>query len=204
MASSKVTQVVTETLHWFKTECMTTLTLANASLSNHAALRARVVNSQQAHRRLLGTPSPSLPQIPLFRASPSPEPPASSPSRDITNEDGAPFRPDLPRDKRLRALRYAHYSPEEETIRNDYSQRYVDGGEWPQNWVLGAEPERRFEESVTFLLALSLATNCKLDIPSSSVSSTSRNKQWPPVRSNLPISQCHPFHPFIHINSTPS
>ncbi len=50
--------------------------------------------------------------------------------------------------KRARAIHYENYVPEEETIRNDYSQRYVDGGEWPQNWVLGAEPERRFEEFV--------------------------------------------------------
>ncbi|KAG8944923.1 hypothetical protein FRC04_001364 [Tulasnella sp. 424] len=42
--------------------------------------------------------------------------------------------------------RYPNYVPEEETIRNDYSQRYVDSGDWPQNWVQGAEPERRFEE----------------------------------------------------------
>jgi mRNA (2'-O-methyladenosine-N6-)-methyltransferase len=39
-----------------------------------------------------------------------------------------------------------NYVPEEETIRNDYSQRYVDTGEWPQNWVLGADPDKRFEE----------------------------------------------------------
>jgi hypothetical protein len=55
----------------------------------------------------------------------------------------------LPPPKRARAAHYENYVPEEETIRNDYSQRYVDGGEWPQNWVLGAEPERRFEEFVT-------------------------------------------------------
>lgn len=55
-------------------------------------------------------------------------------------------RPDLPPAKRARVQRYKNYVPEEETIRNDYSQRYVDGGEWPQNWVQGAEPERRFEE----------------------------------------------------------
>ncbi|KAF9554800.1 MT-A70-domain-containing protein, partial [Agrocybe pediades] len=56
------------------------------------------------------------------------------------------IRPDLPPAKRARVERYPNYIPDEETIRNDYSQRYVDSGEWPQNWVLGAEPERRFEE----------------------------------------------------------
>lgn len=56
------------------------------------------------------------------------------------------FRADLPPAKRARVARYKNYVPEEETIRNDYSQRYVDGGEWPQNWVLGADPEHRFEE----------------------------------------------------------
>jgi len=59
------------------------------------------------------------------------------------------IRSDLPPAKRARVQRYPNYVPEEETIRNDYSQRYVDGGEWPQNWVLGAEPERRFEEYVS-------------------------------------------------------
>lgn len=57
-----------------------------------------------------------------------------------------PLRADLPPIKRLRAARYKNYSPEEETIRNDYSQQYVDGGDWPQNFVQGAEPGRRFEE----------------------------------------------------------
>ncbi|KIP10153.1 hypothetical protein PHLGIDRAFT_39604, partial [Phlebiopsis gigantea 11061_1 CR5-6] len=57
-----------------------------------------------------------------------------------------PYRPDLPPAKRARVTRYDNYVPEEETIRNDYSQRYVDGGEWPQDWVLGADPEHRFEE----------------------------------------------------------
>lgn len=52
----------------------------------------------------------------------------------------------LPPSKRARKEKYANYIPEEETIRNDYSQRYVDGGEWPQNWVLGAKLEQRFEE----------------------------------------------------------
>ncbi|KAG8751715.1 hypothetical protein FRC12_012300 [Ceratobasidium sp. 428] len=52
----------------------------------------------------------------------------------------------LPPSKRARKEKYVNYVPEEETIRNDYSQRYVDGGEWPQNWVLGAKLEQRFEE----------------------------------------------------------
>ena len=55
-------------------------------------------------------------------------------------------RPDLAPAKKARCARYENYIPEEETIRNDYCQRYVDGGEWPQNWVVGAEMERRFEE----------------------------------------------------------
>ncbi|KAI0030836.1 MT-A70-domain-containing protein, partial [Vararia minispora EC-137] len=45
-----------------------------------------------------------------------------------------------------RAARFRNYIPEEETVRNDYSQHYVDAGDWPQNFVLGAEPARRFEE----------------------------------------------------------
>ncbi|EIW76676.1 MT-A70-domain-containing protein, partial [Coniophora puteana RWD-64-598 SS2] len=82
-----------------------------------------------------------LPAIPP-RPSVSPSPPAS-----LRSESQAkPPRPDLSVSKRARVARYHNYIPEEETIRNDYSQRYVDGGEWPQDWVLGAEPERRFEE----------------------------------------------------------
>ncbi|KAJ7490506.1 hypothetical protein FB451DRAFT_1361362 [Mycena latifolia] len=50
-------------------------------------------------------------------------------------------RADSPPAKRALVARYKNYVPEEETIRNDYSQRYVDGREWPQNWVLGADPD---------------------------------------------------------------
>jgi len=56
------------------------------------------------------------------------------------------MRADLPLAKKARVAKYQNYVPEEETIRNDYNQRYVDGGEWPQNWVQGADPARRFEE----------------------------------------------------------
>ncbi|KAJ7490509.1 hypothetical protein FB451DRAFT_1389295 [Mycena latifolia] len=55
-------------------------------------------------------------------------------------------RADSPSAKRVRVSRYKNCVPEEEAIRNDYSQRYVDGGEWPQNWVLGADPDHCFEE----------------------------------------------------------
>ena len=120
---------------------------ANELLAAHASLILRVRSSQQNHRRQLHSLQPppkqllSLPLIP----SPSPSP---------TLDDSAPSSPgvqpsprqDLPPAKRARVVRYHNYVPEEETIRNDYSQRYVDGGEWPQSWVLGAEPECRFEE----------------------------------------------------------
>ncbi|KAJ7441431.1 MT-A70-domain-containing protein [Mycena latifolia] len=55
-------------------------------------------------------------------------------------------RADSPPAKRGRVGRYKNYVPEEEAIRNDYSQQYVDGGEWPQNWILGADPDHCFEE----------------------------------------------------------
>ncbi|KAJ7490503.1 hypothetical protein FB451DRAFT_1513150 [Mycena latifolia] len=54
---------------------------------------------------------------------------------------------DLPPARRARVARYKNHVPEEETIQNDYSQRYLDGSEWPQSWVFGADPEHRFEES---------------------------------------------------------
>jgi mRNA m6A methyltransferase non-catalytic subunit len=69
-------------------------------------------------------------------------------------------RKDLPPAKQARVARYKNYVPEEETIRNDYSQRYVDGGEWPQNWVLGAEPEHRFEEYVFSPFTFYYLSNC--------------------------------------------
>lgn len=124
---------------------------AHDLLAEHANLLARVRASQRASRsRLQAIPSPpidliSLPLIPSRSPSPPPSP-LSEPLSPVSPRRTKPVRSDLPPTKRARAARYVNYVPEEETIRNDYSQRYVDGGEWPQNWVLGAEPERRFEE----------------------------------------------------------
>jgi mRNA m6A methyltransferase non-catalytic subunit len=133
------------------------LASADELLDTHAQLTARVRASQKEHRRILANlPSPpqSLLSLPLL-PSPPPSPPASpllaATSTSSRTQNGLlpnqkVVRPDLAPAKRARVARYANYVPEEETIRNDYSQRYVDGGEWPQNWVQGAEPERRFEE----------------------------------------------------------
>ncbi|KAI8972581.1 MT-A70-domain-containing protein [Trametes punicea] len=127
------------------TECLAS---ANELLAAHSALVSRIRNSQRNFRRQLKTlPSPpnailKLPLIPSPPRSPSPSPPSSP----VIAPAPKPSRPDLPPAKRARLARYNNYVPEEETIRNDYSQRYVDGGEWPQNWVLGADPEHRFEE----------------------------------------------------------
>jgi hypothetical protein len=126
---------------------------ANDLLASHSALLARIRQSQRNYRRQLRTlPSPPhdllrLPLLPspVHSPSPSPSPPAS-PQQLTATANQKPPRSDLPPPKRARVARYSNYVPEEETIRNDYSQRYVDGGEWPQNWVLGAEPEHRFEE----------------------------------------------------------
>lgn len=128
-----------------------TLWAAQNTLAAHARLITRVRLTQRNHRRQLRSiHSPpadllNLPLVPSTAPTPSPSPP-SSPLPDL--QQPRPQRPDLPPAKRARLARYTNYVPEEETIRNDYSQRYVDGGEWPQNWVLGAEPERRFEECV--------------------------------------------------------
>ena len=122
---------------------------ANDLLASHSALISRVRQSQRTHKRTLRTlPSPPLAllHLPLI---PSPNPPTPSPPSSpllIAKQKPHPVRNDLNSAKRARVARYSNYVPEEETIRNDYSQRYVDGGEWPQNWVLGAEPEHRFEE----------------------------------------------------------
>ncbi|KAJ7579060.1 MT-A70-domain-containing protein [Mycena floridula] len=133
----------------------TTEILASASslLAEHVALLSRVRQNQQSHRRdlenLIDVPW-DLVDLPVL-ASPALTPPDSPPSYSEQNHaqirrEKMLARTDLPPAKLARLARYANYVPEEETIRNDYSQRYVDGGEWPQNWVLGAEIERRFEE----------------------------------------------------------
>ncbi|CDO70412.1 hypothetical protein BN946_scf184999.g53 [Trametes cinnabarina] len=127
------------------TECLAS---ANELLAAHSVLVARIRNSQRNFRKQLRTlPSPpqgilKLPLIPTPPRSSSPSPPSSP----LITPAPKPVRPDLPPAKRARVARYSNYVPEEETIRNDYSQHYVDSGEWPQNWVLGADPEHRFEE----------------------------------------------------------
>ncbi|KAG5650969.1 hypothetical protein H0H81_010358 [Sphagnurus paluster] len=122
---------------------------ANELLASHSVLISTIRASQQHHRQqlhLLQTPPQELLRLPLI-----PSPPSSPISDDSPPCSPGPrnqdiLRVDLPPAKRARLARYANYVPEEETIRNDYSQRYVDAGDWPQNWVLGAEPEHRFEE----------------------------------------------------------
>jgi len=122
-------------------------------LDDHQKLTNDVRELQKRHRRILADlPSPpqALLALPLL-PSPPLSPPTSPPPRHVGKTQPQPsattlVRQDLPPEKRAKAARYPNYVPEEETIRNDYSQRYVDSGEWPQNWVLGAEPERRFEE----------------------------------------------------------
>ncbi|KAJ7260971.1 MT-A70-domain-containing protein [Mycena haematopus] len=123
---------------------------ANDLLAAHSALILKVRNSQQSHRRQLRSlqfPPTEILDLPLIPSSPpSPVDLDSQPFSPTLSSRTPTFRPDLPPAKRARVARYKNYVPEEETIRNDYSQRYVDGGEWPQNWVLGADPEHRFEE----------------------------------------------------------
>ncbi|KAG9028138.1 hypothetical protein FRB95_006822 [Tulasnella sp. JGI-2019a] len=120
-------------------------------LRTHATLTSRVRSFQRDHRRTLSDlPSPpqSLLALPLIPA-PSPPLPNTPPRRPLSSgaqQSQRVVQPDIPASKRAKVARYANYVPEEETIRNDYSQRYVDTGEWSQNWILGAEPEKRFEE----------------------------------------------------------
>jgi hypothetical protein len=124
------------------------LSSANELLTAHSGLMSRVRQSQQSHRRQLHTlPSPPmelirLPIIPSPPRSRSPSPPPSPPPRKT-------IPPRSSSRKTCTTRSYRTYVPEEETIRNDYSQRYVDGGEWPQNWVLGAEPGKSFLRSKT-------------------------------------------------------
>ena len=137
------------------------LNSARSLLTSHRELLTHVRNSQRNHRRqLLSLPSPpnDLLDIPTIN-SPAPSPLPSPPSSPQPSHRTRQQRTDLPPAKRARLARYANYVPEEETIRNDYSQRYVDSGEWPQNRVLGAEPSRRFEECVLHLKTLHLTSS---------------------------------------------
>jgi mRNA m6A methyltransferase non-catalytic subunit len=125
------------------------LSSANGLLAAHSALLSRVRTAQKDHHRQLAVlPSPpqSLIKLTPIPSPSSPSPSPSPPPSPLIQPKKRLHRPDLPLAKRARVARYENYVPEEETIRNDYSQRYVDGGEWPQNWVLGADPEHRFEE----------------------------------------------------------
>ncbi|KAH8834020.1 hypothetical protein DL96DRAFT_1579169 [Flagelloscypha sp. PMI_526] len=125
---------------------------ANEILAEHSAFMDKIREAQKARRRLLHTlesPPRELFQLPLLPASnPSKTPELDSPPPSPIPAWSPPDRPNLPPPKRARVAKYRNYVPEEETIRNDYSQHYVDSGEWPQNFVIGAEPEKRFEEYV--------------------------------------------------------
>ncbi|PCH43013.1 MT-A70-domain-containing protein [Wolfiporia cocos MD-104 SS10] len=147
-------------------ECLAS---ANELLAAHSALISRVRANQRNHRRqlrALHSPPHNILKLPLI-PSPSPSPPPSRPASPLIVPQPRPVRQDLPPAKRARVARYANYVPEEETIRNDYSQRYVDGGEWPQDWVLGADPEHRFEEypKQQRLLALKKASVAAHSLP---------------------------------------
>src|ERR1700723_1288119 len=101
------------------------LSSANDLLAAHTALVFRVRTAQKYHRRQLATlPSPpkalvKLSLIPSPPSSPSPSPPSSP----LIQSKKRANRSDLPLAKRARVARYENYVPEEETIRNDYSQR---------------------------------------------------------------------------------
>lgn len=122
---------------------------ANDLLAAHTSLLSSVYETQERNQKrlshLLGGSSNLDVYRPKHFTTPSSPSRPSTPPQTVAHQSRH-IRQDLPPAKRARVARYHNYIPEEETIRNDYSQRYVDGGEWPQNWVLGAEPEHRFEE----------------------------------------------------------
>lgn len=144
-------KIVTRLLTMVTAESTTELlSQANELLTSHAILIDKIRSAQIKFRQQLRTlPSPAaeLIKLPIAPSPPlSPDDDLPLPSPIIKPEELDLGRLDLPPAKKARLVRYQNYVPEEETIRNDYSQRYVDGGEWPQNWVIGAEPEHRFEE----------------------------------------------------------
>ncbi|CAG7851376.1 N6-adenosine-methyltransferase subunit METTL14 {ECO:0000250/UniProtKB:Q3UIK4}; AltName: Full=Methyltransferase-like protein 14 [Serendipita indica DSM 11827] len=126
---------------------------AYSALEAHAQLMKTVEAGHHRRRALISNLSPSatagisFPDLPSRPISPE-SPNAESKEQDVHYErrQRQLRRTDLPPEKMEKVKRYHNYIPEEETIRNDYSQQYVDGGDWPQNWVLGAELEHRFEE----------------------------------------------------------
>ncbi|KAG1816349.1 MT-A70-domain-containing protein [Suillus subaureus] len=102
------------------------LNSANSLLTSHRELLTYVRNSQRAHRRqlrALAIAPNDLVNFPLID-SPAPSPLHSPPSSPQLAPRTRPQRQDLHPAKRARVARYANYVPEEETIRNDYSQRY--------------------------------------------------------------------------------
>ena len=45
------------------------------------------------------------------------------------------------------SCRWDNYIESEQTVRNDYSERYQSGnGEWPSTWIIGAEDGELCEE----------------------------------------------------------
>jgi hypothetical protein len=133
------------------------LSSAHSVLESHSQLMKSIETSHNRRRELVSQLPPSviagvsLPELPT--RSPSPEPSSNDTAPRNTRDDYLDRererqlqRTDLDKEKMAKVRRYSNYVPEEETIRNDYSQHCVDSGQWPQNWVLGAELERRFEE----------------------------------------------------------
>ena len=118
-------------------------------LAAHSNLVQRARSQQRSRRQILEANGyePDFPEIPSPPSSPLPITQTESVSSSPNGKAGeSSKRANLSPEKQARMKRYRNYIPEEETIRNDYSQHYVDSGEWPQNWILGAAPEDRFEE----------------------------------------------------------
>lgn len=132
------------------------LSSAHSTLESHAQLMKAVHANHERRRHLLAMlPSSSTTGISFPDLPPRPDSPESTKSESYEYDPHMERylkqlnRTDVPKEKMEKLKRYRNYVPEEETIRNDYSQQYVDSGEWPQNWVLGAELEKRFEELVS-------------------------------------------------------
>lgn len=150
-------------------------------LESHAQLMKTIETGHNRRRDLLSQlpvsciAGVSLPDLPNRSPSPEVQTPSNVPKnmRDdyIEKERERQLRrTDLDKDKMAKVRRYRNYVPEEETIRNDYSQQCVDGGQWPQNWVLGAELERRFEEQVCMFNYFSYRTNDFIQISKTAAS----------------------------------
>ena len=94
------------------------------TLETHRAFLADALSRQSARRQII---DPTYPYTPL------PEIWGHGPV--AADAEAGPSKRNIP-----------NYVPEEETIRNDLTERYIESGEFGSNYILGAEESEICEE----------------------------------------------------------